>query len=399
MRWFYEMWETVNGLKAEGVDIRALTAWAMFGTFGWNSLVTKPWGLYESGVFNLSSGKPRPTAIAHLLQSLAKHQVYDHPVLETAGWWKQEKRIAYPDEHIFTIKNPKPVPQCQPVLILGKPGMIGTGFNKICEERNIRCLLLDQTDLDLTNKETIEQIILEFNPWAIINTEEYAPIDQAEQNQEECFKLNSEVPSVLAEVCQKRSVKLLVFSSGFVFDGNKKNPYIESDFVAPLNVYGQSKAKAETSVLQHYPKALVVRTGICFSCWDHTSFVPAIFSRLKEAQQVTLARDATVSFTYVPDLAHASLDLLLDDECGIFHVSNQGQVTYADFARKLAGMAGFNTSLVKGVAASQLKQQASKPINMSMQSEKGVYLPPFESALQHYLDLMDYVYLPGEIAV
>lgn len=397
IRWFYEMWETVNTLKAEGVDIRALTAWAIFGTFGWNSLVTKPWGVYESGVFNLSSGKPRPTAIAHLLQSLARHQTYNHAVLETAGWWKQEKRIAYPDQHIFMIKNPKSVPQCQPILVLGKPGMIGTGFSKICEERNIYCLL--RSDTDLTSKETIEQTIQELNPWAIINTEEFTSVNQAENQQEECFKWNTIVPSILADICEKHSIKLLTFSSALVFDGAKNTAYIESDLVAPINVYGQSKAKAEANVLQINPKALIVRTGVCFSCWDYTSFVPAIFTRLKEARQVNVAQDVVVSFTYIPDLVQASLNLLLDDECGVFHAANQGQITYADFARQLARMADFDPSLIKGVAAAQLQKQAPIVYNRAIQSEKGVCLPPLANALQHYLDVMDYVYLPEKIAV
>ena len=72
MRWFNQMWETVNDLKEEGIDIRALTAWALFGLHGWNKLVTEPWGTYEPGVFNLSTGQPRPTALARLIQVLTK---------------------------------------------------------------------------------------------------------------------------------------------------------------------------------------------------------------------------------------------------------------------------------------------------------------------------------------
>ncbi|MVN22442.1 family 1 glycosylhydrolase [Mucilaginibacter arboris] len=399
MRWFNEMWENLNHLKEEGVDIRALTAWAIFGTYGWNMLVTKPWGDYESGVFNLNSGKPRPTAMSRMIQVLAKHQVYYHPVLETAGWWKQEKRIIYPDHRVFNIKRRKPLPKCQPVLIIGKSGMLGTGFSKICEERNIHHLWLDGSELNLDNPEPIEQIIEELNPWAIINTEEFAEIDQAEQKPDECFELNFKLPSLLAEVCKKYSVKMLTFSSGFVFDGSKTSSYLESDLVNPVNVYGQSKAKAEASITEQNPQALIIRIGSCFSCWETSGFVAAILSRLKEGHLVTAANDVSFSPTYIPDLVHQSLNLLLDNECGIVHVTNQGQTTYADFARKIAELAGFNTGLIKGVPAAKLHQKAKRPLNTALQSEKGVKLPVFESALRHYLDVIDYVYLPEKIAV
>lgn len=399
MRWYAEMWEAVNHLKAEGVDVRALTAWAMFGTYGWNTLVTQPWGTYESGVFNLRSGRPRPTAIARMIQILAKHKVYYHPVLETAGWWKQEKRIAYPDPQVFTIKNRKPIPKSQPVLIIGKSAMLGTGFSKICEERNIHYIWLNQYDIDLTKNEGIEQIIQDLNPWALINTEEYASINSAGQHHDDCFNLIAKTPSMLAAVCKKHSVKFLTFSSGQVFDGNKKTPYTESDAVAPVNVYGQSKAEAEAFVLQHHPQALIIRTGNFFSPWDDTSFVSTTVNKLKEGRSVTVADDVTISPTYVPDLVQESLTLLLDNEYGIAHVTNNGQITEADFARKIAMMAGLNPSLIKRVPASKLQQKDPIAYNTSMQSEKGICLPTFESALEHYLDVTNSVYLPERMAV
>ncbi len=399
MRWFYEMWEAIDQLKTEGVDIRALTAWAIFGTYGWNSLVTKPWGIYEPGVFNLNSGQPRPTAIARMIQGLAKEQAYNHPVLEAAGWWKQEKRIAYPDPNAFTIQNLQPEPISPPVLVIGKSGMIGEGFKRICEERNIRCVLAGQDKVNTSSSDTIEQLITELKPWAIINTEEYGAVNKAEQNQEECFKQNCEAPTLLAAICEKHAVQLLTFSSGFVFDGQKSSSYTESDAVNPINVYGKSKAKSEANVLARNTEALIIRLGVCFSCWNADSFVSAILNHLKEGRSVTVANDLFVSLTYIPDLVHQSLNMLLDSECGIFHVSNYGQTTHADLARKIAEMAGFDPLMVRGVASAQLEQKAPRPKNIALQSEKGIRLPEFESALKHYLDITNQVYQPETMAV
>lgn len=399
MRWFYEIWLELNQLKIEGVDVRALTAWAIFGTFGWNSLVTKPRGIYESGVFNLSSGSPRPTALARLLQELARNGTSNHPVLETNGWWKQEKRIAYPNDQIAVKKIKKPKPQSKPILILGKSGMMGVGFNNICADRNIRNLWLDTLDLDLADPYTIEKLIQDHNPWAIITTEENLQIDEAEKYPEQYFKLNCTIPTLVAQVCKKHNVKLLTFSSGFVFDGIKKSPYLESDVPFPINKYGKIKAQAEASLLQHNPQTLIVRTGLCFSPWNDNSIVGGLLLKLKEGRPFQAAQNLIVSLTYIPDLVHQSLNLLLDDECGIFHITNPGEINLANLVRKVAEMARFDPYLIENKVTFPSKFKAAWPINTTMQSEKGIQLPTFESALKHYLDVIDHAYLPEEIAV
>ncbi len=390
MRWFNEMWETLNQLKIEGIDIRALTAWALLGTFGWNELVTKPLGVYESGVFDLKSGKPRPTALATMMQKLSANNAYEHPVLKTAGWWKQEKRIAYPDYAGFNYKSKKPMPKTQPVLIVGDFEMIGTGFSKICEERNIYAVQLDSSALDLSNRETATEIIRNYNPWAIIITADFLSVEKAEKNAEQCLKVNTKILVLLAELCKINQIKLLTFSSGMVFDGKKKSSYMESDFAAPINVYGQSKASAEENVLKANLNSLIIRTGTCFSCWENTSLVSAIFNRLKEARPVLVADDQFFSLTYIPDLVHESLNMLLDNECGIFHLANNGSTTTAALAGKIAEMAWLDSSLIKEAPAKQLKQAVSLPKNRALQSEKGIQLPHFESALWHYLDVVNH---------
>jgi len=125
----------------------------------------------------------------------------------------------------------------------------------------------------------------------------------------------------------------------------------------------------------------------------------AILNHLKEGRSVTVANDLFVSLTYIPDLVHQSLNMLLDSECGIFHVSNYGQTTHADLARKIAEMAGFDPLMVRGVASAQLEQKAPRPKNIALQSEKGIRLPEFESALKHYLDITNQVYQPETMAV
>ncbi|HEX8462773.1 MAG TPA: dTDP-4-dehydrorhamnose reductase [Segetibacter sp.] len=398
MRWFNEMWETVNDLKEEGVDIRALTAWAIFGLHGWNKLVTEPWGTYEPGVFNLSTGCPRPTALARLIQVLTKRKIYYHPVLETEGWWKRDTRQLYPATNVVSMKSRKHS-KCQPMLIVGGAGTLGVAFGKICSERNIHHILLSRADVDITDRETMQQVIQELHPWAIINAAGYVNVDEAENATETCFEANSNGPAILAELCQQQSIKLLTFSSDQVFDGEKETPYVESDPVNPLNVYGQSKAKAEQNVLGINPNALVVRTSSFFSPWDHFNFVTTTLADLKEGRKVTVANDVYISPTYVPDLVNEALELLLDNEYGIFHLVNQGEISWAQFAHKIALMAGCDDALIVEKSLNKMQLKAKRPLYSVLKSEKGIKLPNWENALQRYFEAVANVYQSGAIAV
>ncbi len=97
VRWFWEIWSAARQARGEGIDIRAVTAWALLGSYDWDSLVTRMDGHYESGVFELRGGKPCPTALSEMLQVLAVSGTYDSPVLDMPGWWRRPERLLYPE--------------------------------------------------------------------------------------------------------------------------------------------------------------------------------------------------------------------------------------------------------------------------------------------------------------
>ncbi|MDQ3278873.1 MAG: sugar nucleotide-binding protein, partial [Bacteroidota bacterium] len=295
MRWFHSMWETVNKLKSDGVDIRAITAWAIFGLTGWNRLVTQPGGDYEPGVFNVSSGCPKPTALARLLQELTHHKVYYHPVLEHEGWWQRSNRVVYGKSKVVQMKKRTKKANCRPLIILGKTGTLGAAFSRICEERNIHHLLLSRKDLDITDTQTMAQVLSELAPWGLINAAGYVKVDEAENEGEACMQVNAEGPAALAGTCYKQGVRFLSFSSDLVFDGKKDTPYIESDCTAPLNLYGRSKALSEEQILHSNPDALVIRTSSFFGPWDAYNFVYTTLRDLKEGKEVKAADDVYMS--------------------------------------------------------------------------------------------------------
>lgn len=400
MRWFNEMWETLIQLTSEGIPIKAITAWAIFGLYGWNRLVTQPRGDYEPGVFNLSSGYPAPTALARYLQVLTRHRVYYHPVLAKEGWWKRDSRLQYTRNKVVSLLKKNTTPECQPLVILGAPGKLGSAISRICAERNIHYVFISSANLDITNGEAVEQLIKELHPWVIINAAVYEQMDEAEVNIENCFKINCQGPSLLAEICHTYKVKLLTFSTDQVFDGTKRTPYTERDSINPLSEYGRNKAKAETNIIRCNPHALIIRIGSLFSPWTQNGFVSTTLATLKEGQKVILPGDAFISPVYVPDLVHTCLNLILDNENGIFHVANDGRtLSWAECAQMVADLSGCNRFLIEAVPLKAMRQKGKHPHYSALKSEKGIRLPTLESAIAHYLEVTGNVYFSNQIAV
>jgi dTDP-4-dehydrorhamnose reductase len=147
---------------------------------------------------------------------------------------------------------------------------------------------------------------------------------------------NTYGPYLLAPVCEKYTIKLLTFSSDMAFDESKMAPYFESDKVSPLNIYGSSKATAETNILLANPSAPVVRTSAFLGPCDKFNFIYNTINTLKNNQQVHAPADVCISPTYVPDLVPTALDLLIDNEAGIMHITNDDAVTWLQFAKKIA---------------------------------------------------------------
>ena len=131
--------------------------------------------------------------------------------------------------------------------------------------------------------------------------------------------------------CRRHKLAFLTFSSDLVFNGQQNAPYIESDLVAPLHTYEKSKAEAEKGVLEQYPGALVIRTSAFFGPWDEYNYISMALRALRQGTLCMAAGDATISPTYVPDLVHAALDLLIDNACGIWHLSNGDAVTWPNW--------------------------------------------------------------------
>jgi dTDP-4-dehydrorhamnose reductase len=169
-----------------------------------------------------------------------------------------------------------------------------------------------------------------------------------------------------------------------VFDGTKNSPYVESDEVNPLNVYGKSKVQCEQFVQLGNPDALVIRTSAFFGPWDEYNFVHYVRKSLSLYETITVASDICISPTYVPDLVHASLDLAIDDEKGIWHLANKGEITWAGLAFEIADRFRLNKNFIRALLGSEMGFVARRPAYSVLGSEKGQLLPSLEDALKRY---------------
>ncbi|MDZ8026267.1 MAG: family 1 glycosylhydrolase [Nostoc sp. DedQUE11] len=390
LRWLNEVWNAAQELRDRGADVRAVTAWALLGSYDWNSLVTRSAGYYESGVFDLRSPRPRQTAIAKMVRDLATGHKPNHPLLETPGWWHREERLLYPA--VSCLASPPPPPfssssaSLRPLAIVGATGTLGKAFGRLCEVRGISYCLLRRQDMDIANPASVNKVLAELQPWAVVNAAGYVRVDDAEREPDICLKENTEGPAILAAACAQHNVGLLTFSSDLVFDGAESNPYVETDTVAPLNVYGCSKVLAEKLVLQAHPASLVIRTSAFFGPWDDYNFVTIALRQLAAGNPFVAAEDAIVSPTYVPDLVHASLDLLIDGEKGLWHLANKSAVAWADLARLAAKKAGVSVKSLISLPTQELGLVATRPAYSVLGSDRGELMPHLDCAISRYLE-------------
>lgn len=391
LRWFSHVYNAVSNLKEQGADMRAVTAWALLGSFEWCNLLTRIDGKYEPGLFDVRSVEPRATALTKLVRSLANINDYDHPVLQEDGWWQRPIAITYNlDEETISSKE-KNKAFVRPLVIIGKTGTLGKAFSRICGYRAIHHVVLGREDVNISDIADIERMINEYKPWAIINTAGYVRVDEAEKEVENCFLINSVAPKHLSAACNKYGIQFVTYSSDLVFDGKKNNPYLESDVVSPLNIYGQSKAMAEQNVLHNAPGALIIRTSAFFGPWDQYNFVHHALKSLKNQQTFSAPKDVIISPTYVPDLVHTSLDLLIDEASGIWNISNKGSISWAMLASEVAQRSGYDPKYFIPVTLSEMNFTASRPVYSVLDTEKGFELPTLDHALDMFFREQEFI--------
>lgn len=367
LRWLLQAWNDVRRLQARGVEVRAFTIWALAGAVDWTSLLTQRRDLYEPGVFDARSHPPRPTALAFAVRALAEGRHYWHPVTTAPGWWRRPNRFHRPAAGPAV----KRVARCRPILIAG-PGMLSRAFASICEDRGLAHGPLT-AETNAAGYGHIRRAIRRSRPWAIIIAGSPARLSMRGGH-------TAEELGALTEIAQEERLSLVAFSSDLVFDGQIERPYVESDPTCPACTYGRHSAGLEQRVLERHERAMVVRTAALFGP-DCRHFAQAVVDALRCKKTIRLSRRRLISPTFVPDLVHTVLDLLIDEVSGIWHVANGGRMSWHAFAQRIAGAAGLDPSLVRDLGSGAGR-------NTALTSERGVRLPPVEEAIARYCSML-----------
>ena len=385
LRWLQEVWDGAEAVRAAGGDVRAVTLWSFLGVCGWDELVTSAEWRYEPGVFDLRGPRPRATAIATMARELGAGRAWDHPALDAPGWWWRPGRIWYPPVSRGGTSPSGRRRRERPLLLTGARGTLGRALARACEARGLAYRLLTRREMDIAEPDAVAAALRALEPWAVVNAAGFVRVDEAECRPRDCRRENADGPAKLAEATGARRIPLVTFSSDLVFDGTKGAPYVESDPVSPLNVYGETKAEGERRALAANPQTLVVRTSAFFGPSDEWNFVTVALRALASGHPFAAANDAVVSPTYVPDLADAVLDLLIDAEAGRWHLANEGATTWAELADAAAALAGISSETLECVPSEALRLPARRPAMSVLASERGQLLPSLEHALERYV--------------
>ncbi len=372
LRWLVEVWSDAVTLRQVGVDVRAVTLWSLFGAVDWNSLLTRHDGHFETGVFDTRGGKARPTILARAATALASYGTYAHPILARRGWWRRHAP-ATSSGAVVSIR----AATSRPVLITGASGTLGQAFARLCTVRGLSHVVTSRAEMDIADEASVQAAVARHRPWAIINAAGFVRVAEAEREADRCNRENVTGAATLARAARRAGLPFVAISSDLVFGAGTRGTYVESDTVAPAGAYGTSKAEAERRVVAEHPAALIVRTSAFFGPWDRHNFVYGALQALAAGAPFGASDNTVVSPTYVPHLVHAILDLLIDAETGVWHLTNRGSVSWAEFARTAAREAGLSPEAIaveNGEARSTV-----------LTSERGVVLPPLDAAIAEYV--------------
>ena len=229
------------------------------------------------------------------------------------------------------------------IIIIGSNGRLGTALAREYH-KNYEVIGFGRTDLNLENLAQVRETLhaLDFN--LLINCAAMTNVDLCESQRDRAFLVNAEAPRVLAEICRHKKAKLIHFSTDYVFDGEKREPYLESDPANPISVYGEYKREGEKLVLQSHDRHLVVRVSWVFGP-DRPSFIDGVIKRARENEQVEAIADKFSAPTYACDVATmlprffvagvADPGTAVSDHGynGILQFSNAGQCSWQEYAQ------------------------------------------------------------------
>ena len=274
------------------------------------------------------------------------------------------------------------------VLVTGVKGQLGYDVVRELEKRKIEAIGVDIEEMDITDASSVERVITEAAPDAVIHCAAYTAVDAAEDNEEVCIKVNVDGTRNIARVCKQLDIKMLYISTDYVFDGTGERFWEPEDERHPQSVYGRTKYEGEVAVQEILDKYFIVRIAWVFGI-NGKNFVKTMLKLAETRDSLTVVNDQFGSPTYTYDLAKLLVDMIQSEKYGIYHATNEGICSWYEFACAIFEEAGIAMN-VRPVTSAEYGAKAKRPANSRMSKGKLTEagfdrLPTWQDALGRYI--------------
>lgn len=278
------------------------------------------------------------------------------------------------------------------ILITGANGQLGRELQlRLSDRDDFEMLVTDVDELDITDVDAIDAYFASHAIDCVVNCAAYTAVDAAEDNVELCRRLNATAPTLLARACARKGARMIHISTDYVLGGDGHRPYREDDEPHPLGVYGLTKLEGERGVIEALPEAVILRTAWLYSPHGK-NFVKTMLKLGRTLETLRVVVDQVGTPTYALDLADCIVAVLTATEWhpGIYHVSDEGAISWYDFTMAIHRLAGITECRVSPCMTSEYPTRATRPHYSVLDKSKfkatfGVTLPHWEVSLRHCL--------------
>lgn len=280
------------------------------------------------------------------------------------------------------------------ILVTGSHGQLGNEIQKIANRFSVfQYIYTDIDELDITDKNALENFVVENKVHFLINCAAYTNVDKAEDEIDLCYKINAEAVKNIGEIAEKQHLKVVHISTDYVFDGKNYQPYQEEDSPSPVSIYGKSKLAGEEALLRSCQQAMIIRTSWLYSSFGN-NFVKKMQSLGKERKELKVVFDQIGTPTYAADLAKTISTILQQNvfQPGIYHFSNEGVCSWYDFAKAIFRIKNMECS-VQPIETKDYPTKAQRPFYSVLNKAKikntfNICIPHWEESLEKCLSLL-----------
>ena len=286
------------------------------------------------------------------------------------------------------------------VIVSGKNGQLGKELQYVANSYpQFHFLFFARDELNISNADAVDAVIKKYKPAYFINTAAYTGVDKAETDQSNAYQVNAESPGIIAKACKLYQTTLIHISTDYVFDGNGRIPYKEDTATNPVNYYGFTKLEGERLALINNNRTIIIRTSWVYSIYGN-NFVKTMLRLMNERKEVNVVNDQFGSPTFAKDLADSILKIVTscqsasigfrENYYGIYHFSNEGIISWYEFAVAIRDLNQLNCS-VHPVSTAQFSTIAKRPAFSVLSKEKiqttfNIKIKDWKVGLQECLD-------------